>query len=91
MAAQKKEFYAAAQRDCPEEMGLRAEYSIASGLFLSNHRESILGYSSVLSHCIFALTENISLPFFLFYLPWLSFKSVIGSTEKVAESSYGVL
>lgn len=84
------------RRDCPEEMGLRAEHSVAPRLFLRNHRENILGYSSVLSHCIFALTESISLPSFLFYLPWLFFKSVIGSMERVTETpamkgSFGVL
>lgn len=86
VAAQKKEFHAAGQRDCAEETGLRAEHSVAPGLFLRNNRENILGCSSVLSHCIFALTENTHLPSFLFYLPWLSFKSVIGSIESVAET-----
>lgn len=81
---------------CPEEMGLRAEHSVAPGLFLRNHSENILGYSSVLPHCIVALTESIVLPSFLFYLPWLSFKSVIGSMERVAEipamkGSFGLL
>lgn len=37
------------KRDCPEDMGLRAEHSVAPGLLLRNHRENILG---VLSHCI---------------------------------------
>lgn len=41
------------KRHCPEEMGLRAEHSVAPGLLFRNHRENILGYSSVLSHCIF--------------------------------------
>lgn len=84
------------KRDYPEETGLRAEHSAAPGVFLRNHRENILGYSSPLSYCIFALTESIGLPSFLLYLPWLSFESVIGSAERVAETptmkgSFGVL
>lgn len=87
------------KRDYPEEMGLRAEHSVAPGLFLRNHRENILGYYFPLSHCIFALTESINLPSFLLYLPQLSFKSVVGPRERVAETpetdtpkgSFGVL
>lgn len=74
------------KRDYPEEIGLKAEHSVAPGLFLRNHGENILAYSSLLSHCVFAVTESISLSSFLLYLSWLSFKRVIGSMERVAET-----
>lgn len=65
MAARKKgkEFYAAAaERDCLEEMRVRAKHAAAPGLVFRNCRENRLEYSSVHLHCFVALPERSIFP-----------------------------